>query len=138
MNLLQRIHAFLLRDHALMVRYLVSGVVGIAANALTFYIFNELFGLWYLFAVVPAFIVGLVVPFLLQKYWTFKMRGGSWHFQLGNYLFISVVNLGINALLVYLLVSVAGLWPTAGQFISLGVIAVTGFLFNYLVTFHER
>lgn len=138
MNPLQRITLVLLRDHGLLMRYIVSGVAGIAANALTFYIANEILGLWYLLAIVPAFVVGLTAPFLLQKYWTFKKRDGSWRFQVGNYLLISVINLGINAALVYLLVSVLGVWPTAGQFFSLGVIAVTGFVFNYLVTFNER
>ena len=109
-------------------RYIISGLGALATNVGGLFIFVQVFHLWYLLATTLAFIVTVIVSFLLQKFWTFKERSGyRLHTQFAGYILLALVNICVNAALMYLFVSQAGIQYLLAQILSSGTIAVYGF-----------
>jgi len=114
----------------LLIRYLISGGSSafVALVSLTFFV--EVIGLWYIFGSILAFLVGFLVSFLLQKHWTFEDKAKQVRKQMLTYLLISVTNLGINTLLMYIFVDLLGLWYILSWVIAGALIAISS-LFVY-------
>jgi dolichol-phosphate mannosyltransferase len=125
-------------DRMLVIRYAISGAIGVATNLLVFAIATEVLHIWYLAAAVAAFIASLTLTFTLQKCWTFKhATGRNTHLQFATYTTVSVINLGLNIALLYLLVEMFGIWHLAAQFLVLGGLALWSFLINKHFTFER-
>lgn len=129
-------------------RYLIAGATGGAIQTLGLYLWVSVLGLTadYLWGVVIAYCVALVVTFVLQKYWTFRDRTHTMLArQMVSYTAISLGNLGINTLILYLgkvLLEAAGFdffhgWYLFVQVFAVGVAALAAFLANYHVTFRH-
>ena len=116
-------------------RYIFSGLSASAVMLCSLAFFREILGLWYLYSSTLAFILGFIVSFLLQKFWTFKdFNGSNTHKQLIAFLIVSLVNLGINTLGMFVLVDKIGLWYFVSQVIVTTVIAGWSF-FAYRAIF---
>src|SRR5260370_1381260 len=83
-------------------RFVISGATAAGATIGTLHILVSVFGIWYVTASAISFLVGFVVSFTLQKFWTFGNRD-SWmrKEQIVVYLCIVLFNLGLNTMLVY-------------------------------------
>lgn len=111
-----------------LLRYLMSGGMAAAVNFVFLYIFTEWVGLYYLISVVVAFIIAVVVSFLLQKYWTFQDRESrDVRRQMMMYVSVATINTVINTFLVYVFVEYGGLHYMFGQFFASGIIALESF-----------
>ena len=137
------------REHFLfLTRYIISGGTAGLIQVIGLYIWVSVLGLTeqYLWGVVVAYCIALVVGFTMQKYWTFReysheliARQMSW------YTAVSLVNLGVNALILHIskvLFESNGLnffhiWYLAAQIFAVGVCALTGFLLNRSITFRS-
>ncbi len=120
-------------------RYLAAGLIALAVNIVSLYVCVDLLGLWYLAGSTIAFIVTLLASFLLQKFWTFRERSsGRLPVQLMSYAALATVNIGVNALLMYLFVSVFAFHYLLAQVLSSGTIAVYGFVIYKLLVFAPR
>lgn len=119
----------------MLVRYLVAG--GISAMVLIggLYILHGLFDLWYVAASSLSFLVAVVVSFLLQKYWTFQDRVADVaRRQFVYYLLIALINLAINAGLMYFFVDLCHVWYLLSQVLSAGIVAVWSFfVYKHLI-----
>lgn len=117
------------REVSRFVRYLVSGVVTVLSTVGFLYILTEWLQIWYLAASVVAFTASYCINFFLHKFWTFKERslaGAS--LQLPLHLGLSLINLALNTLIVFILVEYFHLWYLLAQIIAAGVIALESFL----------
>src|SRR3989344_5231647 len=109
-------------------RYFLSGGTAFGVDFFFLYFFTELVGLHYLLSVVIAFVIAVIVSFILQKYWTFQNNSKvDLHRQAVLYITVAIINTGFNALLVYLFVEYVGLHYLVGQFFSSGLIAFESF-----------
>ncbi len=109
-------------------RYLVSGGTAAAVDIGLLYAFTRFAGLWYLASAVVAFIIAFGVSFFLQKFWTFRDRAtDGMHRQAGKYLGVSIFNLCVNTLLVYIFTDAFGLWYILSQVIAAGLVALGSF-----------
>lgn len=110
-------------------RFLTTGVVGLAVNLGTLHILVTYGTLHYLVGSICAFIVALIVGFLLQKYWTFRnldsVRAKK---QFAQYTGLAVTNLLANTGIVYFLVEYVGSHYLVAQTISAGSIAMVSYL----------
>lgn len=116
-------------------RYAIAGGVGVVANAATLYVATEFFGLWYLASAVVAYVVGLIVAFSLQKFWTFHQHAGNMRLQFTTYTAVSLVNLVLNLSFLYVAVELLGLWYFGSQLFVLAIMALLSFLVNRNFTF---
>ena len=119
-------------------KYVLSGLIATMAMFVTLVFFREVVGLWYLYSSTIAFLVGFTSSFLLQKLWTFGCSSGaSTHKQLVLFLVVSLVNLGLNDLGMFVLVDLVGLWYLFSQFFVTVVLAILSF-FVYRLIFQDK
>ena len=115
------------------IRFLISGGTAAVVDIVFLYFFTDICQWWYVISTIVAFIIAFVISFSLQKYWTFDDKNHeNIHYQLFWYLLISVINLILNTLLVYILVDLVHIWYIFSQILVAGFIAIN----NYFVYKH--
>lgn len=121
-------------------KYIISGGTAAFAEFLILYVFTEFFGIWYIYSVLIAFLFAFCVSFIMQKFWTFKDKNtNKTHKQAAFYLFISVVNLIVNVIAIYILVEVFELWYMLAQVLIAGVTAIYSFLiYKFIIFKHDK
>lgn len=121
------------------VRYIVSGGTAAVTDLAFLYFFTDILGIWYVISAIMAFIIAFGVSFTLQKYWTFRDHSSDSVAAQGTiYFSISIINLGINTGLVYLLTDMAGVHYFMSQIIAAGSIAVISFFVYQKLVFKVR
>lgn len=109
-------------------KFLVSGLIGLSVNLSIFRLLSHL-GVSYLTCSVVAFVAALFVGFILQKYWTFDgALSRQTHVQFLSYTILALTNLAVNTLIVYLLVEYAHMYPLLAQAIGAGSVAFVSYV----------
>lgn len=112
------------------VEYFVAGGAFFWSGYLAFALFDAILGLPLFIAKQLANVVGLSVNYVLEDQWVFKKRKARKHYdkrRTGRYLIITLVNFGIDYLIVAGLKEL-GITPYLGQFASAGFFTVWNFL----------
>lgn len=77
-----------------------------------------------------AFVIAVFVNFSLQKFWTFNGFGSTRaHTQMFKFFSNALLNLVVNSILMYVFVSIFGIWYLLAQ----AIITLLLFLFNFAV-----
>ncbi len=119
------------------IRYLISGALAAATLLGSLYVLHQVWGMWYLAASAISFVITLIVSFVLQKFWTFANTETQYvHKQFFQYTILACVNLGFNALLMYLFVDILQVWYIVSQGLTAAIISVWSY-FIYRVIFHN-
>lgn len=109
-------------------KYIISGGTAAVVDLAALYIFVEWFHMWYVLSAVLAFLVAFCFSFTLQKFWTFKDRATQqMHKQATVYFVVSVINLGVNTLLMYIFVEYLHIHYFVSQIIAGGLLAISSF-----------
>ena len=98
-------------------------------NLAVFSVLVHLLGAHYLIAATGAFVVAWSNNFVLNKFWTFRRHGLSWLKQGIRYLAVSLVALGLNLALLFVLVQI-GLPEVPAQAIAIVAVTPVNFLMN--------
>lgn len=119
-------------------KYILSGIIASLVMFCLLAFFREVLGIWYLYSSTFAFILAFTTSFLLQKFWAFgNVEGSNIHKQLLLFLVVSLINLVINGLGMFILVDKFGVWYLVSQFFVTASIAVWSF-FIYRVIFKNQ
>jgi len=111
------------------VKFIISGGIATLADLILLFILTDFFRIWYLFSAILAFIGSFFVSFYLQKFFTFRDAGRERIYrQMGQYLFVGLMNLGLNTLGMYLAVEIFGIWYLLAQIIVTIIIAIFSFI----------
>jgi dolichol-phosphate mannosyltransferase len=113
----------------------VVGGSGYVINLAVFAILAQAFGIHHILSAVGAFCVAVTNNFLLNRQWTFRATDGHPGFQAARFLTVSVMALGVNLTLLYLLVDVAGAPELPSQAVSVAAAMPFNFIGNKLWTF---
>jgi putative flippase GtrA len=118
------------------VAYLVVGAVntaiGLAFFALAHWWFGGVIG--YMGSLVVAYALAILVAFTLHRRFVFRVSG-HWTRDLLRFTGVQASSLGINAVLLPLLVEVAGLGPVLAQTIATGLTVVVSFFAHKYFSF---
>ena len=97
-------------------------------------------GLYYLIAAVISFLFAVTNNFYWNFRWTFKGQAAfrSRRNKYFRFLVVSVLNLGINLLLLRLFVETLSMDKTLAQLVSIGLVSILNFLMNSRFTFGEK
>lgn len=118
------------------IKSVLSGCVTAAADFAFLFIFHKLLGWEKLLSVNVAFALAILVNFSLQKFWTFSDKDlRVAHKQLAKFLAISAINFVINGALMYILVSLLGVWYIAAQILVMAGLAVMNFTLYRIFVF---
>lgn len=119
-------------------RYIISGLTASAVMLGSLVFFREILGIWYLYSSTLAFILAFIISFLLQKFWTFRnLSVSNAHKQMVLFLIVSLINLGINGLGMFILVDKIGIWYFISQIFVTAFIAIWSF-FAYRIIFSGK
>ncbi len=119
------------KKHQQIGRFFITGGIAFVVNISVLYWATSILHVYYLASTVIAFVASFSVSFCMQKFWTFRDHApDQWHIQFYRYLTLQLINLGLNACLMYVFVEYVHLWYLLAQtFILLGL-AVISFLVN--------
>ncbi len=123
---------------AQIIRFGISGGIATGLIVGLLYLFTAVFHWWYLLSDVIAFIIAIVVSFLLQKYWAFgdTRREGA-GFQMTFYVFVMLWDLALNTGLLYLSVERLHLWYLYAQLGISVLIAIQNYLLYRFIIFRQ-
>jgi dolichol-phosphate mannosyltransferase len=113
----------------------VVGGSGYVINIAVFAFLNQGLDVHHIVAAIGAFAVAVTNNFLLNRHWTFNARAGHAGFQAARFFAVSLLALGVNLLVLYLLVDVAGVADVPAQAVSVAIAMPFNFLGNKLWTF---
>ena len=101
------------------IQYLVSGALTSGSDYTVFFICLNMLNAGLLIATVAAYIVGLVVSFLLNRYWVFDQNASGSQFatNVWRYSTLLIVNLLITYAMLWALEQWFGISPLIGKFI---------------------
>ena len=104
-----------------LVGYSLSGSARFWSGYGAFFLFDRLFGWQFWIAKQAANVVGLVIEFVLDRYFVFKgvSKKSSTPKVSARFVLVTLVNFGIDYLIVWGLKK-AGVTPYIGQFVSAG------------------
>jgi putative flippase GtrA len=111
------------------------GGTGYVVNLAVFAVLYEAFAVHHILSALGAFCVAVTNNFLWNRHWTFRATDGHPGFQAARFLTVSVLALGVNLTLLYLLVDVAGLPEIPSQALSVAAAMPFNFIGNKLWTF---
>lgn len=122
-----------------LLRYLMSGAAAAASNLAVLFILVHFIRMYYLSASIAAFVASVAVSFTLQKFWTFQDRlTHDMRAQFVRYSAVVLTNLVLNIALMYFLVEKVGLWYLFAQVLTIGTIAIVGYIGYRCFVFRER
>jgi len=106
-------------DKALAFAYVVSGFITSAADYLAFTFFFSVVPLGLFTATVIAYVIGLVVSYIQNRYWVFRKTASEQGegTNLWRYGVFLLVNLGLTYLILSALETYFGLTPYLGKFV---------------------
>ena len=125
-----------------MKRFIKFSVVGLSGTLVNMAVYalavNS--GLYYLLAAIISFLFAVTNNFYWNFRWTFKGQAAfrSRRNIYFRFLAVSVLNLGINLLLLRLFVETLAMDKTLAQLVSIGLVSILNFLMNSRFTFGEK
>jgi putative flippase GtrA len=120
-------------------KYLLSGAIGISVNLGLYHILIAYGDFHYLAGSIVAVSCSTIIGFLLQKYWTFEDRNHQMlHTQFGLYVSLAILNIALNTLIVYALVSFIGAYYLFAQATAAAFVALWSFFIYREVIFRSR
>ncbi len=131
----------LLRHHIIKhqrpVKYLIAGGTAAFVDLTLIYFFTDILGVWYLLSACLAFVIAFFVSFFLQKFWTFSDKDKERMYkQMTVYLIVSLTNLIINTIGMYVLVDGFKVWYMLAQFIISGLMASESYIISRFFIFN--
>jgi dolichol-phosphate mannosyltransferase len=111
------------------------GGSGYVINLAVFALLDQAFGVHHLLAALFSFCVAVTNNFILNRHWTFQASGGHAGFQAARFFAVSVLALGVNLVVLYLLVDVASASELPSQALAVAVAMPFNFIGNKLWTF---
>jgi putative flippase GtrA len=132
-----RVRAGLRRPHnwVQLFKFCAVGASGYVVNLSVFALCVEVLDLHYLVAATAAFVVAVTNNFWWNRHWTFHARGGHAGFQAARFFTVSVGAFLFAALVLELLVSVAGLPELPSQAMAIVAATPLNFIGNKMWSF---
>lgn len=123
----------------LVFKFLKFGVVGASGVIIDFgftYIFKEIFKIQKYLANAIGFIIAASSNYVFNRIWTFHSLNPEIGLEYSKFLFISLIGLGINTLILWMLVSKFNKNFYVSKLFAIAVVTVWNFFINLIFTFN--
>lgn len=119
------------------VRFGISGGIGVIIGYITLYSLTEYFGFWYLLSSMIACFLSYSIGFIFQKFWTFKSKDSKTiRKQIILYVIISILFFIANTGLMYLFVEYYQIQYILSQIIVTIFLSVISYLSSRFIFAH--
>lgn len=124
-------------------QFIKFSVVGVSGTIIDYGVLNLLVLVFHLnvyFSSAVSFSLAVVNNFFWNKYWTFRVSNltGRPYYQFFQFLSVSVVGLGLNLLIMYLLIHFFNLWYNWAKAFAIIVVLFWNFIANKFWTFKVK
>jgi len=122
----------------LIIKFLKFGMVGASGVVVDFgftYLGKEIIRIQKYVSNAIGFTIAASTNYFLNRWWTFHSNNPEIGIEYSRFLFISILGLGINTLVIWLLVSRYNRNFYVSKLIAIGVVTVWNFFLNLLFTF---
>ena len=126
-------------SYEVLVKFLKFGVVGFTGVVVDFgltYLFRNIFKVNQYLSNAIGFMVAASSNYILNRVWTFKSSNPKVMVEYGEFLLISLIGLGINSLILWILVSKFKWHFYFSKLIAIAITTVWNFIANLLFTFN--
>lgn len=107
------------------------GIVGGIAFLIDYsllYILTEFLGIYYLYSSIISFIVSLIFNYIASIKWVFDVSQKQTLKDLIIFIILSVIGLGINQLVMYIMVEKVNIWYMLSKIASTAIVMVWNFI----------
>ncbi|MDO8528985.1 MAG: GtrA family protein [Nanoarchaeota archaeon] len=115
--------------------YVLFGGIAALVDLGGLYILTEFAGINYLISAVFSYIGGMITNYSLNKVFNFKNKSKKIAKQFGLFTLVALIGLGLNQLILWILVELAGIWYIWAKIISISLIMVWNFFGHKKLTF---
>jgi len=123
----------------MLIRYFICGITSAAINIISLYIFTDTLGIWYLYSSVIAFLISLIVSFVLQKFVVFEDKNtDKIHHQFSRFFIAAVLGVITNTIFISLCVEILGIWYILAQLIAGFFVMIQNFVLYKFFIFNEK
>jgi putative flippase GtrA len=119
------------------VKFQCVGVVNFFVDLGVFTLLHTVIGFYAVPSNIVSYSCGIVNSFILNRYWTFKIKLKFFSIDFLKFLLVNLVSLGINTLAIYVLVDLYNLDPTLSKVIATAFSFTVNFAGNKLLVFRE-
>jgi putative flippase GtrA len=117
-------------ERHVVLRFIIAGGTSAFIDLVFLYLFNSVFGIYYLFSAIIAFLIAFGVSFTLHKFWTFKSHEEETHKQAVMYMGTSLFSLSLNTVLMYVFVDYLHIVVLLSQFFVGIIVAFSSFFIS--------
>ncbi|MBQ9365532.1 MAG: GtrA family protein [Schwartzia sp.] len=110
------------------IRFLIVGGGCFCFEMAMLYGFAEWAGMHYLLASAVAFIIAVIVNYVLCRCWVFRGAKNQSKKSFAIFVGSSVAGLGINQICMYAMVDIVGMWYMFAKVVSAAVVMVWNFI----------
>lgn len=123
---------------AMLLKILKFGLVGFSGMIIDFsvtYLFKEKVKIHKYLANALGFVTAAIWNYIFNRIWTFESHNPHIGSEFFRFFMVSLVGLGINTLILWLLVSKIKLNFYVSKLFAIGVVLIWNFSINWLITF---
>lgn len=124
--------------HDFLLKFLKFGCVGLSGLAVDFgitWVCKEVLKIQKYVANAIGFTTAATSNYLLNRIWTFRSQNPEIALEYGKFLLISVIGLGINTLILWILVSRYNKNFYLSKLFAIAVVTLWNFFMNWIFTF---
>lgn len=125
-------------ENNIFLRYFVCGITATLVNLFSLYIFTDKVGIWYLHSSVLAFLISLLVSFVLQKFVVFEdKKTTKIHHQFYKFFIAAILGIITNTAIVFVCVDIFGIWYILSQIIAGFFVMIQNFILYKFFIFNK-
>jgi putative flippase GtrA len=113
------------------------GVVAAGCDFLIYFLLVKCLKLWSVFASGASQVVGFWVSFLLNKFWTFKVRENFLK-QLSTYTVLFIFNLAFSSLAIFILIDIMKKNEYISKIFIMGLIFIWNFIIYKIIIYKVK
>ncbi|MDP2685165.1 MAG: GtrA family protein [bacterium] len=110
-----------------LIKYVCIGAISVATDIIFLYFFTEFFNLWYVLSAGLSFLIGLIIVFVLNKFWSFQKYAFTKE-QLKKFIILMAFNYLSNMLLILLLTEIVEITYLSSKLIIIAMQTIWNFL----------
>jgi glycosyltransferase involved in cell wall biosynthesis/putative flippase GtrA len=122
----------------IVLRYFICGITAATVNVGSLYIFTDIVGIWYLYSSILAFLLSLIISFILQKFVVFRdTRTHKMHHQFSKFFIVAILGVITNTSIIFVCVDIFGIWYILSQIIAGFFVMIQNFILYKFFIFNR-
>lgn len=119
------------------IKFAFVGLLNLGVDLGFYLLFSRIFGIYYLTSKVLSFTIAATNSYILNKIWTFRNKDTRYVKQFFQFIAVAGVGMGLNALMMYLLVTIFHISDIISFFFAVLAVTLWNFFANKYWTFRE-